>query len=185
MDNHEKPVDGIKPENSDRFVEDFDEEKASVLFEKVTEEAEELLKDEDRMERFLQRLENKFKTVPVAGNALAYIPVMISMIRSYVKGDYKDPPVTSIIVVIAVLIYYLSPIDIIPDFIPLAGYSDDGLVAVSSLALVRTDIEDYRLWRKENGLEIEDLPDYEKIKAETKSNSKIADAFFKGFNAKK
>lgn len=161
-------------------LEDIDEDKAQEFYEKSSAEAEDILKDEDKMERFLQKLEQKLKTVPVAGNALAYVPLMMSLIRSYVKKEYTEPPVTSMISIVVTLIYFLSPIDLIPDTIPGAGYIDDAVVVSGCLALVRTDLEDYRIWRKENGFELDDIPNYEDIAKEARNNNKFADAFFKG-----
>lgn len=161
-------------------LEDIDEDKAQEFYEKSSAEAEDILKDEDKMERFLQKLEQKLKTVPVAGNALAYVPLMMSLIRSYVKKEYTEPPVTSMISIVVTLIYFLSPIDLIPDTIPGAGYIDDAVVVSGCLALVQTDLEDYRIWRKENGFELDDIPNYEDIAKEARNNNKFADAFFKG-----
>ena len=167
-------------EDIDDLVDEIDEEKASEYFEKSSAEAEDILNNEDKMERFLQKLEQKLKTVPVAGNVLAYVPLMMSLVRSYVKKEYTEPPVTTMISIVVALIYFLSPIDLIPDTIPGVGYLDDAAVVSGCLALVRTDIEDYRVWRKENGLELDDIPDYEEIAKEAKNNNKFADAFFRG-----
>ena len=52
--------------------------------------AEEILEDEDKLEKFLDRLERKLKKVPVGGDILSMLPVMISMLRSYFKKEYKD-----------------------------------------------------------------------------------------------
>ena len=134
------------------------------------------------MEKFLQKLEQKLKTVPVAGDALAYVPLMISLVRAYVKKEYTEAPIASIIAIVVALIYFLSPVDIIPDAVPIAGYADDALVISGCIALVRTDLEDYRIWRKENGVEF-DVPDYEEIAKEARHNNKFATAFFKGKNA--
>ena len=166
--------------NIDEILENFDEEKYNEFFEKSNAEAEEMLKDEDKLERFFQRLEKKLKAVPVAGNALAYIPLMMSLVRSYVKKEYTDPPIASIMAIMVALIYVVSPVDIIPDFIPGVGYIDDGIVVAGCLALVRTDLEDYRIWRKEHGLEIDDIPDYDEIAKDSKKYNTIIDAFFKG-----
>lgn len=160
--------------------EDIDEDKAREFYEKSRSEAEDILKDEDKMERFLQKLEKKLKTVPVAGNALVYVPIMMSLVRSYVKKEYTEPPVASMIAIVVALIYFLSPVDLIPDTIPGVGYIDDALVIAGCLALVRTDLEDYRIWRKNNGFEFDDIPDYEDIAEEARNNNKFAEAFFRG-----
>lgn len=159
---------------------DIDEEKARAFYEQSRAEAEDILKDEDKMERFLQKLEKKLKTVPAAGNVLAYVPLMMSLVRSYVKKEYTEPPIASMISIVIALIYFLSPIDLIPDTIPGVGFIDDAVVIAGCLALVRTDLEDYKIWRKENGLEFDDIPDYEDIEKEAQINNKFVDAFYKG-----
>ena len=166
--------------NVDDLFKDIDEEKAGEFYEKYSSEAEDILKDEDKMERFLQKLEKKLKTVPIAGNALAYVPLMMSLVRSYVKKEYQEPPITSMIAIVVALLYVLSPVDLILDAIPGLGYLDDALVVTGCLALVRTDLEDYRNWRKENGMEMDDLPEYDSIEKEAKNQNKFVNAFFKG-----
>ncbi|MCD6012828.1 MAG: hypothetical protein K0Q79_2690 [Flavipsychrobacter sp.] len=52
---------------------------------------------------------------------------MWQMVREIVKGQYKMSLPTLAIIVIS-LIYIISPIDIAPDFIPVLGWLDDGLV---------------------------------------------------------
>ncbi|MDO5406198.1 MAG: YkvA family protein [Eubacteriales bacterium] len=133
----------------------FDEQRAMSALEKGYGEAEEMLKDEDKMERFLQRLEKKLKTIPLAGDKLADVPIMVSLVRSYVKKDYTDIPIGSIIAIISALIYFVSPIDLIPDSIPLIGYFDDAAVVGACWKLVDSDVEEYVQWRKKNGKEIE------------------------------
>ncbi len=114
-------------------------------------EAEELLKDVDKLERFLQRLEKKLKTIPIAGNKLAVLPTMISLVRNYMKKEYTDIPIGTVIAIISALIYFVSPIDIVPDSIPVIGYFDDAAVVGACWKLVESDIDEYERWREENG----------------------------------
>jgi uncharacterized membrane protein YkvA (DUF1232 family) len=133
----------------------FDEKEALNELEKGYASAEKLLDDRDALERFLQRLEDKLRKLPVAGNTIASIPVFVSLIRSYVKKEYADIPIGSIVAIMSALIYFVSPIDLIPDFIPGIGYVDDALVIAACLKLVESDVEDYIKWRKANGKVIE------------------------------
>jgi len=70
----------------------FTDEMLESQISKNTKEAEELLKDEDRMERFLERLERKLEKVPVVGKQLSNIPMLVSLVRSYIRKDYRDVP---------------------------------------------------------------------------------------------
>ena len=131
-------------------AESFDENQAQNELKKGYKKAEILLHDENKLENFLQKIENKLTIVPIVGNALSYIPVMISMIRSYVRKEYTEIPIGSIISMISSLIYFVSPVDIIPDFLPVVGYLDDAAVVAACIKLVKSDIDDYKQWRKIN-----------------------------------
>ena len=123
------------------------ESNAETLLESGFAEAEKTLNDPDEMERFLQRLEEKLKIVPVAGGVLSNIPVFISMIRSYINKEYSDIPLGTIIAIISALLYFLSPLDAIPDGIPVFGYADDAAVIIACLNLVQSDVDEYKAWR--------------------------------------
>ena len=72
------------------------------------------------------------------------------MIKSYVKKEYTDVPIGTIIAVISALTYVISPIDLIPDSIPVLGYFDDAAVVAACWKLVESDIEEYTQWREKN-----------------------------------
>ena len=113
--------------------------------------AKNMLENEDKLEKFLQRLETKLKYVPVAGDKLSMVPTMASLIKSYVKKEYTEIPIGSIIAILSALIYFVSPIDLIPDAIPVIGLVDDAAVVATCLNFVNSDLEEYRNWREKNG----------------------------------
>jgi len=55
----------------------------------------------------------------------------------YLAGRHRDTPWYAKVVVGCVAAYALSPIDLIPDFIPLLGYLDDALLLPLGFALAR------------------------------------------------
>lgn len=77
------------------------------------------------------------------------VKTFFSMLKDYFKGNYKEVPVGTIICIAASLLYVLSPIDIIPDFLP-GGLIDDAGVMAACLNFCRIDIEKYREWKKAN-----------------------------------
>lgn len=133
----------------------FDDKKAQEELKKGYESAEKLLNNQDAIERFLQRLEKKLKVIPLAGDILANITIMVSLVRSFIKKEYRDIPIGSIIAITSALIYFVSPIDILPDSIPVLGYIDDAAVIGVCWKLVGSDVEEYVKWRKDNGKEID------------------------------
>ncbi|EEA85918.1 YkvA family protein [Peptacetobacter hiranonis] len=63
--------------------------------------------------------------------------------EKYVKKEYTDIPIGTIIAILSALIYFVSPIDFIPDSIPGIGYLDDVAVVAVCWNLVSSDIEEY------------------------------------------
>lgn len=111
-------------------------------------QAETLLKDDAKMEPFLEKLEKKVKWIPFVGDEIKSLPILISMVRSYWKKDYTKVPTRSIIAVVSALIYFLSPLDVVPDFIPFLGQMDDALVIATVWKYLHKDIDEYRKWKK-------------------------------------
>ena len=112
--------------------------------------AKEMLDHPDKIEKLLNKLEKKLKSVPNIGEKLSHIPVFVSLIRSYIKKEYTEIPLGTIIAVLSALIYFVSPVDIIPDVMPVIGFADDAAVIAACLKLVDTDIEEYIEWRDAN-----------------------------------
>ena len=130
-------------------------EEALKELEKGYEKAEIILQDEDKIERLLQRLEKKLQSIPKIGDKLSHIPVFASLVKSYVKKEYTEVPIGTIVAVISALAYFVSPVDLIPDILPGVGHIDDAAVVAACLVLVDTDIEEYIKWRDSRGKKID------------------------------
>lgn len=130
-------------------------EEAVKELEKGYEGAELILKDEDKLELLFQRLEKKLASLPKIGEKLSHVPVFASLVRSYVKKEYTRVPIGTIVAVISALVYFVSPVDLIPDLIPGVGHIDDVAVIGACLALADTDVTEYLEWREKNGKNLE------------------------------
>ncbi len=72
---------------------------------------------------------------------------LFSLLKDYYQGNYKEVPWLVIASIGGALLYVLSPIDLIPDFIPVIGYLDDAAVFVACLRFVKQDLEKYKQWK--------------------------------------
>lgn len=143
-------MDTLKQEKDCTQIVVFDEKKAKEVLEKGYSLAEKTLNDEDSIERLLQRIEKKLRGIHLVGDKLATIPLLVSLVRNYTKKEYTDIPVGSIIAIVSALIYFVSPIDVIPDSIPFLGYFDDATVVAVCWQLVESDVAEYQTWREKN-----------------------------------
>ncbi len=73
---------------------------------------------------------------------------LIRLVRSYFKGEYKDVPLETIIWAIVAIIYFVTPFDLIPDFLPGIGYLDDAAVIGLVIASISNDLKNFREWER-------------------------------------
>ena len=85
------------------------------------------------------------------GRFLSDGKLMLSIVRDYVRGSYRQVPWWSVAAVTAALLYVLNPLDLVPDFLPGFGYIDDAAVVAACLRLVEKDLRKYREWRDADG----------------------------------
>lgn len=137
-----------------KYRTDFSKEELNAALHANDKEAIAIIEDENKWTEFKKKCEAFFKkaeNIPVLGGVIDDIICMVALVDSYVKKEYKNIPLATIITIVAALIYVLSPVDLIPDVIPVIGYVDD--VAVVLLVLnfgVDKDLNKYRLWHEEN-----------------------------------
>ena len=127
-------------------------DKAKEVLAGFTGQAEELLKNPAKVEELLQQLEQKAKELPTIGEYVAKLPLMISMIRGYIRKEYTEVSPKVIVTMLAAVIYLLLGKDLIPDKTPILGYADDLAVFVAAFALVGPELDAYAKWRAEKGL---------------------------------
>jgi len=76
------------------------------------------------------------------------VKMLISMVKDYWSGIYTDIPFRIIAAVVFALLYVLSPIDVIPDLLPVIGMTDDALVVALCLVITEKDILKYSKWKE-------------------------------------
>ena len=77
--------------------------------------------------------------------------LLAPLIRDYWKGTYRDVSAKSIVIFVASLVYLISPIDLIPDYIIGLGQIDDAAILGLSLYFMEKDLLKYKEWKGRNG----------------------------------
>lgn len=77
------------------------------------------------------------------------IQLLVRLIKAYASGEYRKLPWKSLLSVVGVLIYFVSPIDFIPDILPVIGLTDDLALVLWLFKTLNNDLSDFNEWEKE------------------------------------
>jgi len=84
---------------------------------------------------------------PLIRNFKDDLSTLVSLLKDWHKGFYTKVPVHTILLIVAALLYFLSPLDTIPDFLGALGFTDDAAVVFFVFKTIRDEISRYRDWK--------------------------------------
>lgn len=120
-------------------------------FDKARKTAEEFLRDKDKTTHLLnaaiEKAEYSQSTLEKIWNDLQ---LLFRLVRAWLAGQYTIIPWQSVIFVVAAIVYFVNPFDLVPDFLPGSGFLDDATVVGFVLKSIKRDLEDFSLWEKSN-----------------------------------
>ena len=124
---------------------EYSERKLFKALEDNKDKAKAFLDDDVKMEGLFRDFEEKLKLIPKIGNRASDIAVLLSMMRAYIKKQYTDVSPSTIMLAVAGLIYVVTPVDLIPDYILGPGLLDDAAVIGIVLQAIQMDLNKYKL----------------------------------------
>ena len=68
------------------------------------------------------------------------------LVRAYINGTYRQISRQSLLMIVAALVYFVSPIDLIPDFILGLGLIDDATVLAWTIRACASDLALFTAW---------------------------------------
>ena len=86
------------------------------------------------------------------GRIWSDLQAAVRLTRAWARRDYRDVSRGTIVLVVAGLLYLISPIDAIIDAIPVLGYLDDAAVLAWVLGQVRAELDLFREWEDKRRL---------------------------------
>jgi len=127
----------------------------SPEFQQAKSKAEEYARDPEKAKKLIDEAMKKAKgkNKGPLGEVWRYLTALIRLTRAYYNKRYTDVPWQTIVLAIAGLIYFVSPIDLIPDFIPVAGYLDDAAVIAFVVASIKADLDNFLEWEDDQKMQ--------------------------------
>lgn len=124
------------------------------FYQRAKEKATRIVGDKDKMNELVNASKDKLGNINFEDSKVSRMAinlrVMSRMIKEYTKGSYRELPWRSLTAIVAGMVYFLMPIDLIPDFIPFTGLLDDFTVIMLISGAFRQDIEEFIAWEIDN-----------------------------------
>jgi uncharacterized membrane protein YkvA (DUF1232 family) len=76
---------------------------------------------------------------------------MAEILVAWAKGDYRRLPWRSLVAIAGAIIYFVNPLDLVPDFLGAAGYIDDIFVVRQAWKMIQGDVLRFNEWKKVRG----------------------------------
>ncbi len=138
----------VKPAGTKGETISADEITQSSAFQRAAMDARAYARDPQRLRQLVEDAVGKINVIPRGPfvDTWPYLMAMIRLIREYHRAEYRDLKEENLLTVVAAIIYFVSPFDVIPDYIPILGHIDDAVVIGLALRSVRADLDAFMAW---------------------------------------
>ena len=124
----------------------------SRLFERIRSKAASIAGDTDKMNNLVSSSKEKLHSINFDNTKVsklgANLRIIIRMIQAFANGSYRELPWKSLLALTGGVVYFLMPLDLMPDFIPFTGLLDDFTVIMLLTSAFQQDIEDFLFWEE-------------------------------------
>jgi uncharacterized membrane protein YkvA (DUF1232 family) len=118
---------------------------------KAEKKASSNMKDKAFIGKLLYQVINKLRSNPPKFKELKeQINLIIDFLKQYLSGNYKNVNKSSVITLVAALIYFVNPFDLIMDYIPGIGYLDDMGIIMFVYQKLSQEFQDFKDWKADN-----------------------------------
>lgn len=119
------------------------------LLQRAERQAEEALATPARVSRISARAREKAEHYRGRlGDAFGDIQAITRLLTAWAQGRYRIVPMRTLVALLGALLYFLMPLDAVPDFILGLGFLDDAAVIARVIQIFRDDLNAFRQWEK-------------------------------------
>lgn len=116
----------------------------------IMSKAKETISSNERVRKLLEagkeKLDELSKSDADKKTFVSQIQMIIKMVKTHISGEYRSFSIQSILLLVFALIYFITPLDLLPDFIPGLGFTDDISIVLFILKSLESDIDEFREW---------------------------------------
>ncbi|UCS93553.1 DUF1232 domain-containing protein [Echinicola marina] len=113
--------------------------------------ADRIARSKEKLENLVHKVSDKLQVVadnPTVQEAKLYISVLVRMVKAYCNNEYRSFSPKTLTLLVLGLLYFIMPLDLIPDFILGLGYLDDLSVLLAITKSIQHDIQNFLDWER-------------------------------------
>lgn len=123
--------------------------KASKAYSTARGRAANYLGDKRKLTELINQASDKAKAKGKLGEIWGSFTAAIRMVKAYSNGSYRQASAKAMLMVVAALLYFVMPADLIPDFILGLGLIDDAALLAWTLQTLSGEISQFQAWEAE------------------------------------
>ena len=120
--------------------------RVEMVIKNLSPRAKNIYDDRQKLDELLKDSEGKSRKLGIK-SMFEDIKVLRHLVSDYRSGHYRNVSKSAILMITAGLIYLVSPIDMLPDFILGLGFMDDAMILGYIIKQLYSIIDDYKIWR--------------------------------------
>jgi len=106
--------------------------------------------DKNKTKDLIEKVDKKKKgNRHLVAGVISQVQLLVEALKAWMSGEYKQLPKKSLLMIIAGLLYFVSPIDIVPDFLLAIGFVDDIAVISFVINTLNTELQRFKKWKEE------------------------------------
>lgn len=120
---------------------------------RIKEKAKEIVSNNEKIKALISTVRKKLDKLSTdaeeRSSFIYQVLVLVRMLRAHIKGEYSAFSTATILTIVFGLVYFITPLDLIPDFIPGLGLTDDISIIYMVFKSIADDISKFRYWEME------------------------------------
>lgn len=72
---------------------------------------------------------------------------MLGLGKAWARGEYRGIETGDLVLLVGAVVYFLMPLDLVPDFVPISGFLDDAAVITFVVGRIKAELEKFRAWQ--------------------------------------
>ncbi len=124
----------------------------NIFFQKALQQASGILSRKNRLLGLVAQLFHKSQNINWknvnATSLKSHICVFGRLSKAYALGHYRDVSWKTMLLVVAAIVYFVNPMDLLPDLVPIAGLTDDFAVLMWVYSSITSEVDKFLTWER-------------------------------------